>query len=220
MVFMRSRTPEIQGSSIVLLGDFNPKIFHPIWFAQGELIGKSEAENAEVEIVHADFASFDLDWLKLRVARDRFALTTTQASHAEPLRDLAVGTFKLLCHTPIRVMGINREMHFQMQSEEDWHAFGHRLAPKEYWAALEKPGLRNLTIQGVRPDTLKGYIRVTVEPSQRVHPGVFLAVNDHYQVSDASSPAGSYEVINLLQKFWSESFKRSEQIIYSLLEDR
>lgn len=220
MAAIRSHAPAVQGTSIVLLGDFSPKIFHPIWFAQAELIGKSEAENAEIEVVHADLASFSLDWLKVQVIQNRFALTTTQESHFEPLRDLAVGTFKLLSHTPIRAMGINRDMHFPMQSVEEWHAFGHRMAPKEHWGALEKPGLISLTMQGVRPDESKGYIRVKVEPSTVVHPGIFFSVNDHFQVLDASSPKGSYEIMNLLQKSWNDSLKRAEQIIYSLLEDR
>ena len=35
---MAERIPEIQGANIVLLGDFNPKIFQPAWFAAQDLI--------------------------------------------------------------------------------------------------------------------------------------------------------------------------------------
>jgi hypothetical protein len=42
------KTPEIQGMSIVLVGGFNPKIFHPAWFAAQKLIREKEAEEANI----------------------------------------------------------------------------------------------------------------------------------------------------------------------------
>ncbi len=44
--------------SIVLVGSFNPAIFQPMWFAANELIGRADAENAEVAVVHPDITQF------------------------------------------------------------------------------------------------------------------------------------------------------------------
>jgi hypothetical protein len=216
---MSTQLPEIQGISVVWLGDFNPKIFQPAWFAAVDLVRKQEAEEANIEIIHPEVVSFSLEWLILQVTRERFFVSTSQEPYYEVVRDLVLGTFTLLRHTPIHKMGINMDMHFRMRSEDAWHAFGHRLAPKDLWQGiLENPGMRSLTMEGGRPDGCKGYIRVKVEPSERVHPGVYVNINDHYEVADPKSVVGNDEIRILFERSWSESLQRSRRIAYAFLE--
>ncbi len=87
---MGSQQPEIQGSSIVLLGDLNPKIFQPAWFAAEKLIRKPEAEAAEIEIIHPEVVIFNLEWLRLEVTRERFSASTTQEPYYEFIRDFQI----------------------------------------------------------------------------------------------------------------------------------
>lgn len=209
---------EIEGRTITLVGSFNPKIFQPAWFAAQGLIRQEEEEAAEIKLIHPAVASFTTAWLVLEVTADRFSAGTTQNAFYEPLRDLVLGTFRLLRHTPIRMMGLNRDSHFRMPSEEAWHAFGHRLAPKEVWEGiLESPGVRSLTMEGQRPDGLNGYIRVRVEPSARVPPGVFVQINDHYVVEQEETLQGSDEIINILDQEWRNAVERSLKITDSLM---
>jgi hypothetical protein len=217
---MNIQHPEIQGISVVWLGDFNPKIFQPAWFAAEGLVRKQEAEEAKIEIIHPEVVTFTLEWLILQVTRERFFVSTSQEPYYEVVRDLVLGTFSLLRHTPVHKMGINRDMHFRMDSEEAWHAFGHRLAPKDLWKDIlgENPGMRSLTMEGRRQDGCKGYTRVKVEPSEKVHPGVYVNVNDHYEVADPKSVIGSDEIRTLFERSWSESLRRSAHIAYALLE--
>jgi hypothetical protein len=216
---MSAHQSELQGVTVVFLGDFNPKIFQPAWFAAEELIRKREAEEATLEIIHPEVVSFTLEWLRLQVTRERFLASTTQEPYYEILRDLILGTFGLLRHTPVQKMGINRDMHFRMPSEDAWHALGHRLAPKALWQGiLDTPGMRSLTMEGVRPDAYKGYIRVQVEPSVQIHPGVCIQVNDHYEVEDLKSVVGSEEILTLFDRSWTESLQRSARMIYALME--
>jgi hypothetical protein len=213
--------PEIEGVGIVLVGSFNPRIFQPAWFAAENLIREEEEQAAKIELIHHQVAIFSLDWLHLQVTDEQFIATTTQSSFYEPLRDLVLGTFRLLLHTPIRMMGLNRDCHFRMPSEEAWHAFGHRLTPKEPWAGiLTEPAMRSLTMEGVRPDNLKGYIRVRVEPSVQVHPGVFININDHYEVKDMATVRGCDEIIDILDREWKNSLDRSAEIVSLLLESK
>jgi hypothetical protein len=216
---MSAHQSELQGVTVVFLGDFNPKIFQPAWFAAEDLIRKREAEEATLEIIHPEVVSFTLEWLKLQVTRERFFVSTTQEPYHEVLRDLILGTFGLLRHTPIQKMGINRDMHFRMPSEDAWHAFGHRLAPKALWQGiLDTPGMRSLSMEGRRPDAYKGYIRVQVEPSVRIHPGVYIKINDHYEVEDLRSVVGCEEILTLFERSWTESLQRSARMIYALME--
>lgn len=217
---MHLQQPKIKGHNIVLIGNFNPLIFQPAWFGAEGLLQKLESEKATVEIIHPDAVIFSLDWLRLEVIRERFMVETTQEPFDEIIRDLVIGTFNLLRHTPITKMGINRQMHFPMESEEKWHTAGHKLAPKELWSEiLEKPGMCSLTMEeSIRRDGLKGYIRVKIEPSAKIHPGIFFEVNNHFETKDASSTVGCDEIINILKNSWAESYKRSENIIYSVYE--
>lgn len=208
--------PEIQGMNIVLLGDFNPKIFQPAWFAAENLIRASEAEAANIEIINPEIAIFNLDWLQVQITRDRCAYSTAQEPYYEVIRDLCLGTFKLLKHTPIRIMGINWQVHFRMRSIEDWHNLGHKLAPKDLWnTILKEPGMQSLTIQGTREDGYKGHLRVKTEPSVKVSPGVFIQVNDEYQADDPI--IGSEKIISILESSYNQSKKKAGEIIHALL---
>lgn len=217
---VRQPQPGSYSHSIVVIGNFNPTIFNPSWFATEGLIGKEESEGAKVDIIHSDIAIFSLEWIRVEVLRDRFKAETTLQPYEEAVRDLVIGTFTFLRHTPLKQMGINMDMHFRMDSFEKWHEAGHKLAPKGLWEGLlEKPGLISLSMaESARRDGRKGRILVRTTPSERVKPGLFIGINDHVEVRDTETTVGSDEIISMLKEMWPESHRRSENIIYSLLE--
>jgi hypothetical protein len=204
----------------VFIGNFNPKIFQPSWFASEGLIGRQEGEGAKVEVIHPDITIFSLEWAKVQVLRERFSVETKQQPYDEALRDLAFGTFKILKHTPLSKMGINMFMHFRIDSIEKWHEIGDKLTPKSIWeGVLHKPGMKSLTMEeSIRRDGYKGYIHMKIEPSAKVEPGLFFGINDHVEVKDPGTAMGSDEIICILKEIWPESHRRSEAMIYNLLE--
>ena len=141
-------------------------------------------------------------WLQNRVLRDRFQAGTAQEPYCEALRDLVIGTFDLLGHTPLRLLGINRDLHYRLASEEARNALGDLLTPKEHWKdILTGPGLQNLTMGSPRSDDLDGYIRVTLGPSPLVPNGVVVSINDHYQLPSAPGHSGgATEMISILRE--------------------
>jgi hypothetical protein len=207
--------PQIQAANVVLLGPFNPAIFHPSWLASYNLIRRQEAEAAEIQIIHPNVAAFTVEWLQIKVTEDQFQASTTLEAYYETLRDLVIGILEVLSRPPIAHMGINREFHYLSPSVDVWHSIGYRLAPKQDWeGVLEQPKMRSLTMQGVRPDPFKGYIQTKVEPSPRVEPGIFVQINDHYELGTSSNESltGSDRVIQILSEQWSESMQRSLSI--------
>jgi hypothetical protein len=212
--------PEIEGVNVVLVGSLNPAIFQPAWLAREKLIPLEEAERAEIRVISPQVSVFSIGWLNLEITLDRFAANTSQMQHMEPLRDLIVGTFSLLRHTPIKHLGINRLAHFRSRSEEEWHRLGHRLAPKAPWEGLLKqPGMRRVSMLGQRDDGYRGGITVTVEPSQIVKPGVYVEVNDHYE-NDVSQEGGECErILGILKACWETSLDRGSQIMQKLIKD-
>jgi len=215
--------PETSATSIVLIGNFNPVIFHPDWFKRMEILPEDLVDAAEIVVIHPEITSFRADWLELKVEQGSFSVTTSEAPWIR-LSDLVVRTFKeFLSHTPIKKMGINREIHFSTPSEEVRNAVGARLAPHEPWGEwaehIEKRdgkihgGMRTLVMeQSVRDDGLPGYIRTKVEPSNRITNGIFMQVNDHYQVENLEDPIGSGELIDNLESSFERSITRSEWI--------
>lgn len=214
-----SISPEIEGISIIVLGAFNPQIFNPDWLARQKLIQEGEAEKAAVEAISSDIAVFSLGWAKLEVTRERAAFSTNQPQHYEILRDLVIAVFKILRHTPLTRFGINWIYHFKMPDEESWHKVGHKLTPKEPWKdALEKPGMRNVTMQGARSDDLKGSVNVTVQPSVKVRPGLYINVNDDFELNTEIPENSAEQLVKIISGHFEESHRRSKTISERILQ--
>ena len=221
--------PEIDGVSIVLLGDFNPAILTPAWFVLQGLLPKGAEESADVEAIHPQIASFHFDWFGVRVATDHFVATTEQAPHVR-LRDLVAGAFgERLRHTPLRSLGINRYVHFRTGNPAARVRMGLALAPVEPWgewglglgSSAEDGGVTSLTMTRLRPEGRPegDRINVTVQPSVKIDDrrlGVYVGVNDHYG-DEGSDRSGAMRLVDILEDRFDKSLKHSESIIDHLM---
>lgn len=217
--------PEFSSVSIVLVGSLNPKIFTPDWFARYDLLSLKEADSAEVEIVHQQVTKFRAGWLSLSIETNRFVVETTD--HPIQLRDLVVRTFQeYLPHTPIGMLGINRDVHFSVGSVEARDRIGFMLAPTEVWGEWEPDiraaegnihgGMMSVEMrQSLVKDRPGGYIQATVQPSTKIknRTGIYVRVNDHYQIDDPDKALGCEEVVGYLAAEFDNSIRRSEWII-------
>lgn len=215
---------EIQATSIVVVGKFNPSIFHPSWLASEGLIRKTEAETAEIAAVHPEVSDFIIGkWCRIYVDRNRFSAQTKQEANFEVLRDLVYGILNTLKHTPVTAIGINYEAHYQLANKEQWHQIGNILAPKDVWKMddFQKPGLFEIKIQGLRESkTYPGATNITVRPSSDIDNGVFFMINNHYQMDAFKDQPGKgiEEVISLLEKSFSTIITGSKVKLNHLIE--
>ena len=217
--------PEVSGTSIALVGSFNPAIFTPAWFELHGLLPQGTAEIAKLEVAHAQATAFSSDWLHLNVVADRFSVETVQAPDVR-VRDLVVRTFReYLNHTPLNALGINRNVHFNVKSLEDRDRVGRKLAPIEPWGEWAEElgldgmhgGMTSLTMTQIDPEGRPkgGQINVKVEPSTRIgegRTGVYVNINDHYRF-DADQPEPTEAVIQTLENHFDASVKRSNKLI-------
>ena len=217
--------PEISTTSIVLVGNFNPAIFTPAWFELHGLLPKGTADIAKLGVARSQATSFNAEWLNLNVLLERFSVETVQAPDVR-IRDLVVRTFREhLNHTPLKAVGINRSVHFNLKSLADRDRIGRKLAPIEPWGAWAEElgldgthgGMTALTMSQIDPDGRPkgGRINVTVEPSTQIgegRTGVFVNVNDHYQF-DADQPEATESVIQVVENQFDVSVKRSNKLI-------
>jgi hypothetical protein len=210
------RLPDIAGLNIVLVGDFNPAILQPAWLAANDLLRWEEADSANIQIVSRDVTIFSTDWVELAATPDRFQVTSAAAPSYKLVRDLIIGVFRLLPHTPIRALGINRNYHFRVPDQKTWDAFGDKIAPKDLWQdVLVDPGTRSLIMLGKRPDEYAGNFVVQVEPSLRFQ-GIYIATNDHFQL-DAMEVATAEGMADILGSEWEASEERANNTTTRLL---
>lgn len=183
-----------QQPTIVLVGDFNPAIFQPAWFGAQELVRQAEADHAEVELIHADMSKFRLGGITITVLRNRFQAETEDIALEGALRDLVMGTFALLEHTPVTALGINRLIWAEARDEATWHRLGHTLAPQSPWRdILSKPGMLSLQVLAPRDDGLDGDCRIKVQPILASPPGVHFDINHNLR-----SQGGAKALMGLL----------------------
>ena len=225
--------PEITGVTLVLIGNFNPAIFAPAWFGWHNLLPEKAVEAAELRIVQPQMTSFQAEWLELQVLPDRFSISSAQPPFIR-LRDLAIRVFQeQLPHTRLRSMGINRQIHFLVDSIEQRDRIGRQLAPIGpwgEWGRLLEPdgrrgGMTSLTMTQIDLDdrSAAGRINVMVQPSNRIGQegtGIYVQVNDHYEVEDPDSRTATSDLVSVLEMGFEESLCRADRIIDHLMSLR
>lgn len=203
-----------QEASIVLVGNFNPKIFHPQWFARHEVVPEVDLEGADVEIIHPEIAKFTFPWVSIEVLQNRFIARTKDVAHYSPLRDLVISTFSLLAHSPVRQLGMNLTMLYTAKDEDAWHKIGDTLAPKKtVWekSLPERVGLLSMRVQSPRTDKLPGKITVSVEP--RPEYGVSISFNSHVDLGEDDS------LHDILSEYWETTIDQGKKICETTIRE-
>lgn len=227
---MSMNTSEIdiirEEASIVLVGNFNPKIFHPEWFIRKNLV--EEWDYTEKELVNLpDMAQmvFPTD-RKLTVLLNKFSLLSTLASDFPSLKDIITSTFSVLRETPIKQLGMNYTRHIKIRGKENWLRFGSRLAPTTFWAEAagfienlpkekqESLGLLELGMTLPRPDDLSGFIRPKISAISLTDYTLSFSVNNHVEVAESSAMA----MVRILNDNWEESLDFGGKLISKIIE--
>ena len=208
---------ELQEHSIVAVGNLNPAIFQPAWFASEHLISPREAQVAMEAggIISAQATLFQVDWLRVQVVPDRFAVATENEAYYRHLHDLFASIFSRLVYTPVKALGINYRCHY---GGALWHDISKDLAPTDLWSnQLHEPRMRSLTMQGARPSGPKGYVEITVEPSLRIKNGMYVDINNHYDLTEED--LGCRAMLRVLESEWSDTFTKYKTVIDRMYPD-
>jgi hypothetical protein len=214
--------PRVQNEAIyaVMLGGFNPRIVEPLWLSKQGLIPEDEAENAERQLIDGDMSRIVLPWAQLIVLQEQLQLESrTELVSEAQLRDLAVGMLRLLPHTPVTRLSIQHRVTVIAESKEQWHNVGHILAPKGVWEGiLDRPGIFDFAMSGVRPDDHEGAIKVRIQPVFEPEWGVWINVNDELVVPDPEEIEPGRHAAELLADVWPAAESRTATIRKQLFE--
>ena len=172
-------------STIVITGAFKPVDITPTWMQENGLIGDADQKKAQFELlIPGEAITFTAGWFRCQINPQSFQLETSEESEFERLRDLAVNTLRTMLERPVSQMGINRIVHISIADQDIWHTIGDHLVNNKMWdKVLHLAGMRTVSFWGVRTDGYGGKINVQIEPSMRFPPGLFIAYNDHYDLT-------------------------------------
>jgi hypothetical protein len=225
--------------TIVLTGSFRPVTISPGWLHQQGLIGDADFAATSYELlIPQEAINFRTGWLHCVANPQTLIFDTGQQSEFERLRDLAVGVLRGQADKAVGLMGINRQIHFSVTDQSIWHAVGDGLVHNEIWEnVLHVTGMRSVIYWGIRTDGYGGRVHVQVEPSLKFPPGVFLAYNDHYDLTKGRlTPSNRDEVdysesenvnitvekipvaIEILTEQWTASMRRFNEIFQRLCD--
>ncbi len=218
-------------ASIVIIGSFNPQIFHPEWFLKHELISSHDydRENDKESIfIHHDVAQFELNSnIRIEVFKDRFVARTPNRTDFNTLRDIVLGTFIILGETPVIKMGMNYKCVTGQYSKERWKEFGaafcHLNKLKKVYDHTKGEPLDNLNSFGLfsqkilypRNDDYNGAIFLDFSPNGPV-PSRFLAFNVNSHIEFVNNDVD--QVRNILEKDWENSINSSMFAIKKLID--
>lgn len=222
--------PDISACSIVLLGQFNPAIFHPAWLQSKNIEHQDSSPDGPL-LAHQDVATFMIDARTYFVRTDRFQLETRSIPWVSIL-DITTKIFgEHLSHTPITAIGVNRTVHFKLPNISSRIQLGRKLAPLEPWDDFGREmdtddinhtgGLQSLTMR--RKSFFNGNAfetNVTVEPSVRVegNTAVYIPVNTHHPLIDLPVGHGSEMAMTLLAQRFEPALEESDAIIDNIMQ--
>jgi hypothetical protein len=210
---------DITGTSIVLVGVYNPMLLQPSKLLKTGALTDADLFELEYELIAPEVTVAKLPWVRAVVERDKLVfMTTIQAPAAEPIRDFLLDVVDLQPIKRFTALGINSDRHFGVSSSETWHKAGHRLVPKkDLWNTfLKKAGMLGVTVRGERDDGARGSINVRVESSTQIHPGVFVNINDHFDAVPETLESDPEQLLVHLTDGWPAAMRRADQILSAI----
>jgi hypothetical protein len=215
---MAVKEKEIYALGITLLGNFNPSIFTPHWLASKDAIRNSEADAANVEIIHPEISKFNLDWLSVEVSQSRADFKTKRESDFMAMRDLVISIFSVLKETPLNAIGLNHLIHYTMRDLKEYENFGYWLSPVQNFSdILNDPKLQNVQyIETATQDKNEGTIRLIISPSDLLTDNKSVLFNCNHHFINDEKPVK--EFLDILISKWEYSFTKVENLNKAIWE--
>ncbi len=214
------RSPTSQTLSIVAIGSFNPAIIQPKWMESHALAGEGDLKALQelgVQIISQRATQLRGSSFELLVLQNRLQCTSLSPDADEVARDAVVGIMRLLGHTPIESLGINHHAHWKLESTADVDRVLCKYAQTDAIVQLvgEDPHT-GLVVRAPRPDRMEGRIIVSLEPSLRETPGVYLKLNDHAELHRWAPPITEGRQLPKLLE--GELWSKSQALFHSLAD--
>jgi hypothetical protein len=218
-----------EDASIVLIGEFNPEIFHPEWFIRNGIIPDLDYTALTYEIISNGFSKIEFtDNKSLIVTTKKLVYKSDKPTDYYHLKDLITSIFNELDGTNITAMGMNFDWHLKFTDKDSWKNFGHVLAPRECWIEsipylktlqgsddekFEMLGLSDLTMHSPRNDDNHGHIRHSIEALDLKRMILSYRFNSHVVINSTT------DIIKILNDSWDESRDFAKETFTNLISN-
>ena len=222
--------PERKQFSIVLIGNFNAALFEPEWFFRNGIISQEDVDLARDEnsvfpiVVTSQLTLFKTSQFTIKIEQNKFSVISETESFSL-IRDFVVNTFAVLGGYTIKAFGFNYSAHYNVGDMDTYQMIGDNLAPKKYWVSFledevtgidRKSGLADIQMIKYKEDNI-GYIKIQLQPSNFIRPGVFITCNDHYQIDEKDSNADN--VITMISEAFEPRYEYMKNMHINLLNE-
>ena len=206
--------------SVVLLGGFNPMIFHPFWLLQKKLISEADVTEKQI-LVNDQLSTYHVgDWLEMTVTPKRCEFKIKKAERVVMMRDIIVGTLNALSEMPIVAVGINRGAVYNLVDKKSYYDFGANLAPLSMWEpSFHDPRLRNIAIEDIGSETFKEKRRmIQIKPAivKDAPYCVDFNINNHYDLEQVGQTV--VKALSVLTDNLDRDFDMFQSIVDKLVE--
>lgn len=203
-----AKEPE-QSFSIVILGAMNPRIHHPLWYQQHNLISDAETAEATSEknelIVLPQLAQFTASGINIICQQARWDIRTNLMSLRARIMEMAARIFdELLPETPVNLYAFNNDFHLKTKVPQVKQAISGRLASAGFQLSLPRIEAASLILSHEGPD--KGQVNIRIEGSNRSPSEVFVGTNANHPVTTA----GKFNIRPMLDRDYDADFQSAK----------
>lgn len=204
--------------SIVLIGGFNPMIFHPFWMLQKGLIAEKDVTKDKI-LVHDQLSRFAIgDWLEFTVNKKRCEFKAMSKDNVVLMLDLIKGMLNALPEIPIMAIGINRGRVIKLDNEDDYYKVGVKLAPLNIWNdSFKNPRLRTIAIEDTKSEDFDGTSRcIIIKPAEidNVQYAIDVNMNNHYDLETQNVVSA----LSVIEEHANEHFDYFETVLKNLFD--
>jgi hypothetical protein len=212
--------PEEKQLNVVIIGNFNPRIFQPHWFASNEIISEADLTYIQEQsniLVHKQISQFQSSWFVFEVTETRLQIISTQEAYFEMILDFLVATFSILIHTPIQQMGINLRATQSLEKNTDVSKFDNEYFSTANFLKFDEDVQPTQMKLRFFNENIKIGTACNFELSKISEKTYLLNINQHFELG-MNSNGGDF--VRAIQEKGRKAMNTNDSVLKNILEKR
>ena len=197
-----------EGVSLVVLCNTNPVFIHSRWMRERNIITAQEYEDtkAQQKVLNENISAFNIGTdISVYCDKGRFQIECADITAAQRIVDICRETLKLNMPKTFVAVGVNADMDFTFNSQDDAVCFGNTFVPLERWNKYvpeARVGGFNIQENNLKPNLAHPRKAINIQSigmdDKTRQPLVRISVNNHYPIRDFD------EMVKVLEKAQSK----------------
>lgn len=212
--------PDEKHLNVVLIGNFNPRIFHPQWFVDHDIISEADfnyiIERDDV-LIHKQVAQFKSSWFHLEVTETRLQIICTQEAYFEMILDFLTSTFSVLHHTPIQQMGINLTIRQSLDRSEDVEKFDEKYFSAKGYKDIDGEAQTFTMKLRFNSEENKVGTQCSFEISKILKDAYHMNINQHFELGKI---ANGKDLVRTIGQNGRKSLNTNDQVLRKIIESK